>query len=304
VSAEAGTEVYVFAGFSLDHRRRLLFGPDGQPVHLSPRAFDTLQYLVEHPNQLVDKRTLMKAVWPNAVVEENNLNQHISAVRRALGEAHGEHRFVVTVQGRGFQFVAPVTAAVAPASPVVQSRTKKMPWAFGAMGLVLAAALSWYVTHLHARPANPAVRASATPSAEVAPVREPRLAVLPFENLSPDPGNALYADGLNEEMASTIAQRVPGIEVISRANMMSYRADAPKPLAVVARELGASHLMEGSVRREANRIRLTLQLIDARTDEPVWSASYDRTVADAATLESQVADEVARQLSARLTGPP
>jgi Tol biopolymer transport system component/DNA-binding winged helix-turn-helix (wHTH) protein len=105
MSAASGTEVFVFSGFSLDPRQRLLFAPDGRSLPLSGRAFDTLLYLVEHPNQLIDKQALMKAVWPNAIVEENNLNQNVAAVRRALGEAPGEHRFIVTVPGRGFRFV-------------------------------------------------------------------------------------------------------------------------------------------------------------------------------------------------------
>jgi len=306
MSAEEGTELYVFAGFSLDPRRRLLLGRDGQPVPLSPRAFDTLLYLVEHPNQLIDKRTLMKAVWRNAVVEENNLNQHILIVRRALGETPGEHRFVVTVQGRGFRFVAPVARAVAPPTPVVESRSHRPAWAFGATGvlLVLAAGLSWYLTHSSARAAGAQVLASSATPAEVAPAQRPRLAVMPFENLSSDPGNAIFADGLHEEIVSTIAERVPGIEVISRTTMMSDRTMPPKPLAVVARELGASHVMEGSVRREANRIRLTVKLVDARTDDDIWSASYDQTVADALALEAQVAQEVAGKLSVRLARTP
>ena len=136
------------------------------------------------------------------------------------------------------------------------------------------------------------------------PVGKPRLAILPFENLSPDPANAFFADGLHEEVLSTIAQRVPGLEVISRTTMMSYRRDPPTPLAEVARELGASHLIEGSVRREANKVRLTLQLIDARTDVHLWSQNYDRTLTDALTLQSDVAGEVASQLSLQLVGGP
>ena len=135
-------------------------------------------------------------------------------------------------------------------------------------------------------------------------VAKPRLAILPFENLSPDPANAFFADGLHEEILSTIAQRVVGLEVISRTTMMSFRRDPPKPLAEVARELGASHLIEGSVRREANKVRLTLQLIDARTDVHLWSQNYDRTLTDALTLQSDVASEVASQLSLQLVGGP
>lgn len=86
MSAVPGAEVFAFEGFSLDSRQRRLSGPDGRSLPLSGRAFDTLLYLVEHPNQLIDKQALMKAVWPNVVVEENNLNQNILIVRRALGK--------------------------------------------------------------------------------------------------------------------------------------------------------------------------------------------------------------------------
>ena len=109
MSDTRGTEVFAFAGYCLDPRRRLLFGPDGRSVPLSARAFDTLLYLVEHPNQLIDRQSLMAAVWPGLVVEDNNLNQTIALVRRALEETAGEHRFVITVPGRGFQFVPAVS---------------------------------------------------------------------------------------------------------------------------------------------------------------------------------------------------
>src|SRR6185503_12128950 len=100
--------VLAFAGYRLDTRKRLLLGPDGAPVDISARAFDTLHCLASNPHELVDKQELMRAVWPASVVEENNLNQQISAVRKALGEAAGEHRFIVTVTGRGYRFVQDV----------------------------------------------------------------------------------------------------------------------------------------------------------------------------------------------------
>jgi TolB-like protein len=139
-------------------------------------------------------------------------------------------------------------------------------------------------------------------SIDVAPAQKLRLAILPFENLSPDPANAFFADGLHEELLATLAQNLPSVDVISRTTMMSYRHDPPKPLAMVAHELGASHLIEGSVRREANKVRFTLQLIDARTDRHIWSQNYDRTLASALTLQSEVAGVVASQLSVRFAG--
>jgi TolB-like protein len=124
---------------------------------------------------------------------------------------------------------------------------------------------------------------------------------MPFDNLSPDPDNAFFADGLQEDIMSTLATRAPGLEVISRTTMMLYRK-APKPVEQVAKELGASHVIEGSVRREGNRVRLTLQLIDGRTDNHLWAQTYDRTLKDALTLQSDVAQEVAAQLAVQLAG--
>jgi DNA-binding winged helix-turn-helix (wHTH) protein/Tol biopolymer transport system component len=105
---------YEFNGFRLDAGRRLLFGPDGQSIALKPKVLDTLVHLVENAGQLLDKSALMKAVWGNVVVEENSLNQHVSTLRKALGEAPGDHRFIVTVPGRGYRFVADVSMAAVP----------------------------------------------------------------------------------------------------------------------------------------------------------------------------------------------
>src|SRR5262249_53277690 len=105
---QASTPDYEFEGFRLDTALHTLFSPAGAPVPLPSRAFETLKYLVERGGELVDKTALMKAVWPRAVVEENNLSQCIVTLRRALGEAAGERRFILTVPGRGFKFVAPV----------------------------------------------------------------------------------------------------------------------------------------------------------------------------------------------------
>jgi TolB-like protein len=187
--------------------------------------------------------------------------------------------------------------------------------------LLIGSAILWLF--VHPQPHEPAVAHSVTeraaapgtspaPSAAVpsrlpstAPLvlppnsGKPRIAILPFENLSPDPANAFFTDGLHEEILATLANRVPGLEVISRTTMMMYRT-APKPVETIAQELGATHVLEGSVRREGNTVRLTLQLIDARTDQHVWSQDYDRTLKSALTLQSEVANVVAAQLSSRL----
>jgi TolB-like protein len=157
--------------------------------------------------------------------------------------------------------------------------------------------------------AGQATSAPAPAQAVLSPSGKPRIAILPFENLSPDPNNAFFTDGLHEEIMSALANAAPGLDVISRTTMMLYRA-APKPVADIAKELGATYVLEGSVRREGDQVRLTLQLIDAQSDDHIWSQNYDRKLVSAMTLQSEVAGEVASQLSVQIApqikvaGPP
>ena len=151
-------EVYEFGEFLLDTGQRLLrTRVDGEPIALTSKAFETLLHLVEHRGELVDKTTLMKAVWPNVVIEENNLNQAISALRKALGESPVDHRFIVTVPGRGYRFVAPVrpldgndptaTTVVAEQRAAVTEHAASTinwrVWAIPPIAVLLAAAL-WF----------------------------------------------------------------------------------------------------------------------------------------------------------------
>src|SRR5689334_5967347 len=105
--------VYAFGDFRLDAGKRLLIGCDGRPVSLTPKAYDTLAYLVEHTGGVINKEELMRAIWPDTAVEENNLTQNISLLRRALGEGRDGHRYIATVPGRGYQFLAAVRATAA-----------------------------------------------------------------------------------------------------------------------------------------------------------------------------------------------
>jgi DNA-binding winged helix-turn-helix (wHTH) protein len=111
--APRSARIYGFGGFRLHAWNRLLLGRDDKPISLSPKAYDTLAYLLEHAGAVVEKDELLRAIWPNTTVEENNLTQNISLLRRALGEGRGEHRYIATVPGRGYQFVADVRVAAA-----------------------------------------------------------------------------------------------------------------------------------------------------------------------------------------------
>ena len=174
---------YEFGKFRLDPAKRRLLR-DGEPVRLTPKAFDTLLILVQSSGRTLEKDDLMQLVWPDAVVEENNLNQNISALRRALGESPGEHRFIVTEPGRGYRFVADVGTTVVPAAGSQAERTT-----------------------------SPATSRAAERSS---------IAVLPFANLTGDPGKEYFGDGMAEELIHTLG-RIPGLKVPSRTSSFSYK---------------------------------------------------------------------------------
>src|SRR5262252_7039526 len=159
--------VYEFGDFRLHAaQRRLTARADGRPIELTSKALDTLHFLLQHPGELLDKSSMIAAVWPNVVVEENNLNQVVSALRRALGDGSGGRRFIVTVPGRGYQFVAPVRE-------------------------VCDEALSG---------PGPA------PAAQAATATQKSIAVLPFASLSSDPEKDYFGDGIAEELIHLLAR--------------------------------------------------------------------------------------------------
>ena len=288
-------------GFSLDARQRVLWGPDGRPIPLSGRAFDTLLFLAEHPNELIDKRTLLKAVWPNVIVEENNLNQNISLVRRALGDTPEEHRFVVTVPGRGFRFVPPVTRLDAPeATPAVTSPTgdaKKpkasVPWV---SGIAAAAALAVLAGYLLVHAFNRAAVQSTSPPSESVVI--PSLAVLPFVNMSADKDQEYFSDGLSEELMNELAQ-LPGLRVTGRTSSFAFKGHN-EDLRAIGQKLGVTNVLEGSVRKSGTQLRITVQLIKCSDGSHVWSDTYDRELNDVFAIQENIASAVAKALSVTL----
>src|SRR5215213_10320318 len=117
--------VYAFESFRLDAATRRLYGPDGKSIRLKAKAFDTLLFLVENPKRVVERDELLAAIWPDTVVEENNLTQHISSLRRLFGEKPDDHRFIATVPGRGYMFVADVHSAQFEIDPVLPEKPER-----------------------------------------------------------------------------------------------------------------------------------------------------------------------------------
>lgn len=225
--ASRSAQVYQLGDFRLDPGKRLLLGPAGTPVSLTPKAYDTLVYLVEHVGTVLDKDELMRAIWPDTAVEENNLTQNISLLRRALGEGRGEHRYIATVPGRGYQFIAAVRAA-------------------------------------RAKPAG------GEPNERVS------IAVLPFVNVSADPDYEYFGDGLADELINALS-KLSGLRVVARTTAFSFKG---RQIAIpeIAELLAVDLVLEGSVRKSGNRLRITAQLVNAADGYQLWSERYDREI--------------------------
>src|SRR5437879_2795506 len=210
--------VYEFGDFRLDAGKRLLWRAGAQ-VPLTPRVFETLLYLVEHHDTVLDKERLMEALWPDSIVEENNLTQNISTLRRVFGETPGSHHYIVTVPGRGYRFVAGVKIRGADAGP----QSRRMPEApiapaenkteheaalaqpnhrrsFRPILLATAAVLVLSIAALffwRSRAQNQAEAPAKIPSAKIV-LPEKSIAVLPFANLSDDKENAFFTEGVQD----------------------------------------------------------------------------------------------------------
>ncbi len=306
--------LYRFGRFMLNPGRRTLYSAD-LPISLTPRAFDVLLFLAQNPHRLVTKDELLQAVWGDTFVEEGNLKQYISHIRKALGDNSEDPGLIVTIARKGYQFTADVTvaemagtskqiavhvptaesspagtqsAAQRPAdeaTPEAQSHWRKTALVGVSAILLLAGFASWR----HFREMT------------LAKSQKIMLAVMPFENLTGDPNKEYLADGLTEETISQLGRLNPEqLGVIARTSVMGYKHKDER-LDQIGRDLSVQYVLENSLRESGNHIRLTAQLIQVKDQTHLWSQDYDYPVNDFLTVEDDVAKAVAQQIRLRLT---
>jgi TolB-like protein/DNA-binding winged helix-turn-helix (wHTH) protein/Tfp pilus assembly protein PilF len=280
--------IYEFGEFRLDALRRVLSSrTDGQPLQVTCKVFDALLFMVERAGQVLDKRTLLTAIWPDVVVEEGNLTQTIHSLRRVLGETPDEHRFIVTVPGRGYRFVADVTTSTPEEPPSARRRSLAVG---AALTLIALAGIAVFLF----RGPDEAQRVAAVNAAK------PSIAVLPFVDMSEAQDQAYFAEGLSEEILNLLAQSTT-LQVTARTSSFSFKGrnvDIP----TIASTLNVTHVLEGSVRKSGNRVRITAQLVEGRNSVHSWSQTYDRDVTDIFGVQDDIAGAVAEALQGRLTG--
>jgi TolB-like protein/DNA-binding winged helix-turn-helix (wHTH) protein/Tfp pilus assembly protein PilF len=294
--------------------RRLSFGPyeanlhsgelrkHGIRIRLQSQPFQLLAMLLERPGQLVTREEICQKLWSadTFVDFDHSLGTAINKIREVLNDSAAEPRFVETLPRRGYRFIAPVVSIDPdpespriPPEPARAARTSRsIFWMIGAgiTAAFLTAALitwnlqggrEWLISKLTTQP----------------PVRS--IAVLPLMNLSSDPDQQFFADGVTDELITNLAQ-ISSLRVISHTSAMAYLG-THKSAPQIARELGVDALVEGSVARSGNRIRITTQLIHAASDRHLWAHTYDRELSDVLTVQGEVAREIAESISLRLT---
>jgi TolB-like protein/DNA-binding winged helix-turn-helix (wHTH) protein/Flp pilus assembly protein TadD len=271
----------------------------GSRVRLQDQPFQVLAALLEKPGELVTREELRTRIWPRTIIDfDHGLNKAVSKIRDALGDSGDNPRFVETVARRGYRFLADVTPvegkSEAEAAPVGVARLAAAhgwswrPPALGVASLagiglaaVLAVALAWFLN----------TRIESAPH-----IRS--LAVLPLENLSGDAGQEYFADGMTDELITRLGQ-ISRLRVISRTSAMTYKGTR-KPMPQIANELNVDAVVEGSVLRSGERVRITAQLIQLPADKHIWSESYEGDIGDALALQNRVARTIAEQVRATL----
>ena len=304
-----GIRGYTFGDYRLDVTRHSLYSrPTDTWTPLTPRVFDTLLYLVQHPDEVLDKERMMAAIWPEVVVETNNLDQNVSTLRQALGDRRGKQRYIVTVRGRGYRFAAPVTEISASdpadgAEPVPVQAGEQAGLARGQGGMrrgtlmrvaatlaALAAAVAIVAVFLLGRDHGGAPTLS--PQAHT-------LAVLPFRPLAGTDRN----ESLELGMAETLIMRLngPHLSVTPLSSVRRY-ADPGEDAVSAGRALGVDTILEGHLQRDGDRLRVSARLVNVEDGRQLWAERYHENFTDIFLVQDTIAAKVWSALTPDLIG--
>jgi DNA-binding winged helix-turn-helix (wHTH) protein/TolB-like protein/Tfp pilus assembly protein PilF len=300
---------YEFGDFFLESGQRRLSRREsgeaggGQPLALTPKVFDTLLYLIEHRGETLDKDTLLSAIWPGVIVEENSLTQNISTLRQVLGETRTENRYIATVPRKGYRFVGEVTersalagpgVAATPAGPVVADSKRSLPplWMSAAALLVLVA----IGTFLFERVRDGHSAPSAPPAIQT-------LAVLPFKPLLPTERDAQRDEplelGMTESMIASLGAR-GGLTIRPLSSVRRYGSTEQDPLAA-GRALHAESVLDGALQHHGDQLQVSVRLLRVADGRQLWANQFDGNVSGIFGVQEQISAKVAEILSARLT---
>lgn len=286
-----------FGQFELDLRTAEIY-KEGERIKLQEQPFQVLAMLIERPGALVSREELRNRLWPNSrfVDFDHGVNVAINKLRDALGDSPEEPRFIETLRRRGYRFMAAVETI--PSAPyedltahtehVVMARWAVIPGiAAVSLAAILALVIGLNIGGVRQRFLG--TKAARTVQS---------VAVLPLENLSGDPEQAYFAEGMTDELITSLA-KLQTLKVISRSSVMRYKG-TNTPLPEIARELKVDGIIEGTVLRSGNRVRITVQLIRAATDQHLWAETYEGNMEDVLRLQDAVAQAIAAEIHFKL----
>jgi TolB-like protein len=264
---------FSFSDHVLDVDRREL-ARQGAGIAVEPQVFDLLVFLVENRNRVVTRDDLIESVWDGRIVSESTLASRINAARTALGDSGSEQRLIRTIPRKGFRFVAAVELHDASRSRDDSSQ----------------------VSSPAENPANDVVRGAVT--ANLPTLDRPAIAVLPFINMSASPDQEYFADGISEDVITGLS-KLRWFYVIARNSTFIYKGN-PTNLKQLGAELGVGYVVEGSVRKEGDRVRITAQLNDVTTGSHVWAERYDRDLADVFAVQDEITQAIIAAIEPQL----
>jgi TolB-like protein/DNA-binding winged helix-turn-helix (wHTH) protein len=268
---------YGFGPYSLDIEERHL-KRGSQRIRLEPKAFDVLRYLVEHDGHLVDKQTLIDAIWPTVAIGDNSLTRCIHQIRGKLGDSAEDPEYLETERGSGYRFIAAVRKL--PEEDVVIPRiSRSTRWAVTTVAVLTIVAMSWAISGLIGT-GDAAVR---------------RLAVLPLENFSGDAEQEYFVDGVHEALIAELSH-ISQIDVISRSSVLAYRR-GEAPLQEIASALDVDTILEGSVARDDQSLTVSVELIQIEPERHLWARRFHRDVADVFEITTGIARDIASEVA-------
>jgi len=296
-----------FLSFQLDPENHTLWRGEKR-LQITPKAFDVLCYMVEKAGNLVAPDELLEALWPETYVNPEVLRKYILEIRRVLGDRAEKPTFIETVPKRGYRFVAPVTdenaarahdLATPDAIKVSIGAETTLPGKEGSsakdtrrklaislqLAVIAAVVIAGYFWHVRTRVTVPS---SGNTS----------IAVLPFADMSPGKDQEYFSDGLTEELITDLA-KIPGLKVVARSSAFQFKGKN-EDLRSVGQKLGVATVLEGSVRKDGNRVRITAMLIKADDGFQLWSETYDRDISHIFTAQDEIARAVSDALQLRL----
>ena len=305
-------QLYRFGPFVIDAEKRVLLR-DGEPVSLSPKAFDTLLVLVQHHGEVLEKDQLMKMLWPDSDVEEANLPLHVSNLRKVLGESPTERRYIVTVPGRGYRFAADVkqendspdvvlarytksTVVIQEQEPLTErnragllpavspGNPRKAVLVAGVVVLVLVGTATYFY-YGRGDPKDNRIRS---------------IAVLPFVNSSADPNTDYLSIGITESLINNLSQ-LSQLKVIARTTAFRYKGKEADPKSI-GRDLNVDAIITGNATQQGDRLMVQADLLKTSDGSQVWGSRYTRKLSDVFAVQERIAKEIARNLPITLTG--